>query len=109
MRLPFSQFAQSTPLFTLDEARRLYKKDERNRSLLNLLHRLKKQGRVRQLANGAYAGAFSAVPLNRYRVPAALRDDAVPLGLDQAGGSKRGVDSLKIPAETVNHFVLIDE
>jgi predicted transcriptional regulator of viral defense system len=77
MRLPFSQFAQSAPLFTLEEARRLYKKDERNRSLLNLLYRLKKQGRVRQLANGAYVGAFSAVPLNRYRVPAALRDDAV--------------------------------
>jgi predicted transcriptional regulator of viral defense system len=77
MRLPFSQFAQSTPLFTLDEVRRLYKKDERNRSLLNLLHRRKKQGRVRQLANGVYVGAFSAVPLNRYRVPAALRDDAV--------------------------------
>ena len=77
MRLPFTQFAQSTPLFTLDEARQLYKKDARNRSLLNLLHRLKKQNRVRQLANGVYAGTFATTPLNRYRVPAALRDDAV--------------------------------
>jgi len=77
MRLPFTQFAQSTPLFTLDEARRLYKKDQRNRSLLNLLQRLKKQGRVRQIANRVYSGAFSAVPLNRYRVPGALRGDAV--------------------------------
>jgi predicted transcriptional regulator of viral defense system len=77
MRLPFTQFAQSAPLFTLDEARKLYKKDERNRSLLNLLQRLKKQGRVRQIANGVYAGTFTAAPLNRYRVPSALRDDAV--------------------------------
>src|SRR6266403_4184175 len=77
MRLPFTQFAQSTPLFTLNEARRLYKKDGRNRSLLNLLQRLKKQSRVRKIANGVYAGALSAVPLNRYRVPAALRDDAI--------------------------------
>lgn len=77
MQLPFTQFAQTSPLFTLHEARTLYKKDERNRSLLNSLQRLKKQGRVRQIANGVYAGAFSAVPLNRYRVPAALRDDAV--------------------------------
>jgi len=83
MRLPFTQFAQSSPLFTLDEARTLYKKDERNRSLLNSLQRLKKQGRVLQIANGVYAGAFSAVPLNRYRVPAALRDDAV-VGLHSA-------------------------
>jgi predicted transcriptional regulator of viral defense system len=77
MQLRFTQFAQFTPLFTLEEARRLYKKDKRNRSLLNLLQRLKNQGRVRQIANGVYAGASSAVPLNRYRVPAALRDDAV--------------------------------
>lgn len=76
MRLPFTQFAQSQPLFTLEEARRRYSKDARNRSLLNLLQRLKKQGRVRQIANGVYAGAFSIVPLNRYRVPAALRGDA---------------------------------
>jgi predicted transcriptional regulator of viral defense system len=77
MRRPFTQFAQSTPLFTLDEARKLYKKDERNRSLLNLAHRLKHQGRVRQIANGVYAGTFATTPLNRYRVPAALREDAV--------------------------------
>src|ERR1700685_1002885 len=59
------------------EARKLYNKDAPNRSLLNLLHRLKHQDRVRQIANGVYAGAFAGAPLNRYRVPAALRDDAV--------------------------------
>src|SRR5260370_8574473 len=77
MRLPFTQFAQSAPLFTLEEGGKGYNKDDRNRSLLKLLQRLKKQGRVRKIANGAYVGAFSAVPLNRYRVPGALRDDAV--------------------------------
>lgn len=77
MRLPFTQFAQSAPLFTLKEARKLYNKDEGNRSLLNLVHRLKRQGRVRQIANGVYAGTFATTPLNRYRVPAALREDAV--------------------------------
>jgi predicted transcriptional regulator of viral defense system len=77
MNLPFTQFAQSSSLFTLNEVRKLYKKDERNRSLLNLVHRLKHQGRVRQIANGVYAGTFATTPLNRYRVPAALREDAV--------------------------------
>jgi predicted transcriptional regulator of viral defense system len=77
MQLPFTQYAQSAPLFTLQEARTRYKKDERNRSILNMLHRLKRQGRVRLIANGVYAGAFAASPLNRYRVPRALRDDAV--------------------------------
>jgi predicted transcriptional regulator of viral defense system len=77
MDLPFTQFAQSSPLFTLNEARLRYKKDEQNRSLPNLVHRLKHQGRVKQIANGVYAGTFATTPLNRYRVPAALREDAV--------------------------------
>jgi hypothetical protein len=32
MRLPFTQFAQSEPLFTVEEARKRYNKDARNRS-----------------------------------------------------------------------------
>jgi predicted transcriptional regulator of viral defense system len=76
-QVPFTQFAQSSPLFTVKEARELYGKDPHNRSILNLLHRLKLQGRVRLVANGVYAGALAATPLNRYRVPDALRDDAV--------------------------------
>ena len=83
MRLPFTQYAQSSPLFTLEEARGLYKKDARNRSILNLLHRLKRQGRVRLVANGVYAGTLAGTPLNRYRVPHALRGDAV-VGLHSA-------------------------
>jgi predicted transcriptional regulator of viral defense system len=77
VHVPFTQFAQSTPLFTLKEARERYAKDSHNRSILNMLHRLKRQGRIRQLANGVYAGTLVAVPLDRYRVPDALRDDAV--------------------------------
>jgi predicted transcriptional regulator of viral defense system len=75
--IPFTQFAQSTPLFTLGEARKRYGKNPHSRSILNMLHRLKHQGRVRQLTKKVYAGALAAVPVNRYRVPAALRDDAV--------------------------------
>jgi predicted transcriptional regulator of viral defense system len=75
--VPFTQFAQSTPLFTLSEVRKRYGKDRRSRSILNMLHRLKHQGRVQQLTKGVYIGALAAVPLNRYRVPAALRNDAV--------------------------------
>jgi predicted transcriptional regulator of viral defense system len=75
--VPFTQFAQSAPLFTLREARKRYGKDSHSRSVLNMLHRLKHEGRVQQLTKGVYVGALAAVPLNRYRVPVALRDDAV--------------------------------
>jgi predicted transcriptional regulator of viral defense system len=75
--IPFTQFAQSTPLFTLGEARQRYGKNSHSRSILNMLHRLKHQGRVRQLTKEVYTGALAAVPVNRYSVPAALRDDAV--------------------------------
>lgn len=71
-----SQFAQSTPLFTLGELRQRYGKTSHRRSILNMLHRLKQQGRVRQLTKGVYGGTLAAVPVNRYRVPAALRNDA---------------------------------
>jgi predicted transcriptional regulator of viral defense system len=75
-KIPFTQFAQSAPLFSLAEIRQRYGKKTRSRSILNMLHRLKQQGRVRQLTKGVYRGALTAVPLNRYRVPAALRNDA---------------------------------
>jgi predicted transcriptional regulator of viral defense system len=77
MGVPFTQFAQATPLFTLEEVRERYGKNKHSRSLLNMLHRLKKQGRVHQLTKGVYAGALAAILLNRYRVPSTLREDAV--------------------------------
>lgn len=82
-RVNLTQFAQSTPLFTLGELRERYGKQTRSRSILNMLHRLKHQCRVRQLTKGVYGGALAAVPLNRYRVPATLRNDAA-LGLHSA-------------------------
>src|SRR5215472_3401978 len=57
-QVPFTQYAQSTALFTVREARDLYGKDMHSRSILNLLHRLKTQGRVRFVANGVYAAAL---------------------------------------------------
>lgn len=75
--ISFTQFAQSTPLFTLREVRQRYRKSTHSRSILNMLYRLKDQGRVRQLIKGVYAGALAPVPLSRYRVPTALRDDAI--------------------------------
>jgi predicted transcriptional regulator of viral defense system len=76
-QVPFTQYAQSTPLFTVREARDRYGKNMHSRSILNLLHRLKTQGRVRFVANGVYAGALAAATPNRYRIPLALRADAV--------------------------------
>ena len=78
--LAFTQYARFTPLFTAGEARDYFGKDKHNRSVLNLLHRLKNQGRVHLVANGVYAGAGAraAAPLNRYRVPQALRDEERP-------------------------------
>jgi predicted transcriptional regulator of viral defense system len=72
----FTQFAQSTSLFTLGQLRQRYGKKSHSRSILNMLHRLKRQGRVRQLTKGVYGGTLAAVPLNRYHVPATLRNDA---------------------------------
>jgi len=75
-RVTFTHFAQSTPLYTLGELRQRYGQKAGSRSILNMVHRLKQQGRVRQLTKGVYTGTLAAVPLNRYRVPAALRSDA---------------------------------
>jgi hypothetical protein len=41
IQVPFTQYAQSSSLFTIKEARELYGKDAHSRSILNLLHRLK--------------------------------------------------------------------
>src|SRR5216684_1770728 len=76
-KVPFTQYAQYTPLFTVREARERYGKGMHSRSLPNLLHRLKTQGRVRFLANGVYAGALAASSPTRYWVSRALGDGAV--------------------------------
>src|SRR5260370_9444783 len=76
-RVSLTQFAQSSPLFTLEELGDRYGKKGPNRSVRNMLYRLKRQGRVRQLTKGIYAGALATASVNRYSVPGKLRKDAV--------------------------------
>jgi predicted transcriptional regulator of viral defense system len=76
-RISLTQFAQSSPLFTLEELGDRYGKKKPTRSVRNMLYRLKRQGRVRQLTKGVYAGALATASLNRYSVPSKLRKDAV--------------------------------
>ena len=76
-RLSFTQFAQSSPLFTLEELGHRYGKKGPSRSVRNMLYRLKRQGRVRQVTKGVYAGALATTSVNRYSVPGKLRKDSV--------------------------------
>jgi len=69
-RVSLTQFAQSSPLFTLEELGHRYGKKKPTRSVRNMLYRLKRQSRVRQLTKGVYAGALATAPVNRYSVPA---------------------------------------
>lgn len=72
-----TRHAETTPLFTLDELRELYGHRSSDRSIRNVLYRLRRQGRVRMLASGVYSGTLSNLPLDRYSVPEKLRPDAV--------------------------------
>jgi len=74
---PLTRYAETAPLFTLDDLRRLYGPDVASTSLSTLLYRLKRQGRVLSLCPGVYRGALSQIPLNRFAVPSRLRKDAV--------------------------------
>src|SRR5258708_6686087 len=76
-RVSLTQFAQSSPLFTLEELGHRYGKKKPTRSVRNMLYRLKRQGRVRQLTKGVYAGALASASVNRYGGPGKLRKDAV--------------------------------
>jgi predicted transcriptional regulator of viral defense system len=64
-------------LFTLEELSQRYGKKRQDRSVRNMLYRLKREGRVRQLTKGVYAGALATTSIDRYSVPSRLRDDAV--------------------------------
>jgi len=76
-RIPLVAYAETTPLFNLDELRQRYGKGTSGRVIRNVLYRLKRQGRVKTVATGVYSGARSTSPLDRYAVPAKLRRDAV--------------------------------
>ena len=71
------QYAETTSLFTLDELRQRYGDRAGDRSIDSALYKLRRQKRVRAVCPGVYSGARSQVPVNRYAVPAKLREDAV--------------------------------
>ena len=75
--LPLTQYAQTAPLVTLEDFRQRYGHRSSDRSIRNVLYRMKRDGRLRALAKGVYTGAFAATPPNRYVVPGKLRRDAV--------------------------------
>ena len=75
--MPLVKYLETTPLFTVDEIKDRFQKRSSARTILNVLHRIKQQGRVRAVARGVYAGASSSTPLNRYAVPGRLCPDAV--------------------------------
>jgi predicted transcriptional regulator of viral defense system len=75
--LPLTQYAQTAPLVTLEDLRQRYGHRSSDRSIRNLLYRMKRDGRLRALTKGVYTGVFASMPLNRYAVPGKLRRDAV--------------------------------
>ena len=75
--LSLTQYAQTAPLVTLEDFRQRYGHRSSDRSIRNLLYRMKRDGRLRALAKGVYTGASAATPLNRFAVPGKLRRDAV--------------------------------
>jgi len=75
--LPLVRFLETTPLFSVEEVKSQYGKRSSERTIVNVLHRLKKQGRVRAVARGVYAGTQPSTSVNRYAVPRRVRRDAV--------------------------------
>jgi len=75
--LSLIRYAETSPLFSLGDLRERYGNRTGNRSLSNLVHRLKRQGRIRAVTAGVYTGGLSSAPFNRFALPAKLRPDAV--------------------------------
>lgn len=76
-RVPLVHYAETTSLFALDELRERYRGEISDRVLRNVLYRLKRQGRIRQVARGVYGGGGRTASLDRYAVPGKLHRDAV--------------------------------
>jgi len=74
--IPLTQYAETTSVFTLDDLRRRYGDRTGDRSIDTVLYRLKREGRVRAVCSGVYAGALSQVSVNRFVVPSRLRENA---------------------------------
>jgi predicted transcriptional regulator of viral defense system len=75
--VPLVRYAETAPLFTLDDLRRRYGNRTSNRSISDMVYRLKRQGRVRAVSAGVYTGTLGSAPFNRFALPAKLRPDAV--------------------------------
>ena len=71
------RYVETTPLFTVADLRLLYGDAMSDRTIFNMLDRLKKQERVRSVTRGVYSGVRSPGPPSRYEVPSKLRPDAV--------------------------------
>jgi predicted transcriptional regulator of viral defense system len=71
------RFAETTPLYTLEELAERYKSRSTSRSVRNVIYGLAAQGRVRAVARGVYAGTLVPSPFNRYALPPKLAPDGV--------------------------------
>ncbi len=74
---PLVRYAETAPLFTLDDLRQRYGNRTGDRLVSDVVYRLKRQRRIRAISAGVYAGALSNMPFNRFALPAKLRPDAV--------------------------------
>lgn len=70
------RYAETASLFTLDDLRQRYGHRTNDRLVSDMLYRLKRQGRIRAVSGGVYAGGLSSAPFNRFALPAKLRADA---------------------------------
>jgi predicted transcriptional regulator of viral defense system len=75
--IPLARHAETSSVFTLSDLRERYADSLGDRSIDTVLYKLRRQGRVRTICPGVYAGVLSQVPVNRYAVPSKLREDAV--------------------------------
>lgn len=75
--VPLVRYAETAPLFTLEDLRRRYGHRTSERSISDMVYRLKRQGRIRAVAAGVYTGGLSSAPVNRFALPAKLRPDAM--------------------------------
>lgn len=71
------RYAETTPLYTFEDVADRFGANASLQSLSNVLYRLRRQKRVRSLAQGLYAGVLAAAVPDRFSVPRKLRNDAV--------------------------------
>lgn len=75
--LPLVKYAETTPLFSFEDVTARFGGKTSRQTLSNVLYRLRRQKRVKNLAPALYAGALAASVPDRFSVPRKLRKDAV--------------------------------